>query len=400
MGTVQSFIDRALSEGEGVLRLAPAFVPRQFCRPGRRLRLHPDDYYALGLTRGAIDERWFASTVRADNGPLTPEDEGLSYIVDQHGEKCLLLDAVNELKGDLIGHALYAKYQRWPMFSKFFDNAGPLPHHIHQSDEFAQRVGQWGKPEMYFYPAQYNNYGGEFPHTFFGLNPDTTPDMLKQVLMDFTKGDNHLLELSHAYKLKLDTGWDVPPGVLHAPGSLCTYEPQFASDVFSMFQSVLQGDHAVVEDNLWKNSPEALRGNFDDLIDMVDWDINLDPDFVKHRYMEPITVSDDGALREEWICYRSPVAGAKRLTIAPGAKVVYKDAVACGMLCIQGYGKLNTLNIAAPQLIRYGQLTDDEFFVPEQTAVKGISLENHSRTEPLVVLVHFAEHPNRESICP
>jgi hypothetical protein len=49
--------------------------------------------------------------------------------------------------------------------------------------------------------------------------------------MNFAKGDNGITNLSRAYKLALDTGFDVPPGILHAPGSLCTYEPQFASDV-------------------------------------------------------------------------------------------------------------------------------------------------------------------------
>lgn len=75
----------ALDQGQGIVRLAPNWVPRAFCIPGRRLKLHPDDYYALGANRGGIDERWFSSTVAADNGPLTPPDEGLSYIVMQDG---------------------------------------------------------------------------------------------------------------------------------------------------------------------------------------------------------------------------------------------------------------------------------------------------------------------------
>ena len=49
----------------GVLRLLPTWVPRAFCRPGKRIKLHPDDYYALGAERGGIDERWFASTTHA-----------------------------------------------------------------------------------------------------------------------------------------------------------------------------------------------------------------------------------------------------------------------------------------------------------------------------------------------
>ena len=71
---------QALEMGEGVVRLMPTWVPRSFCVPGRRLRLHPADLYAYGGNRGGIDERWFSSTTHADNGPLTLPDEGLSYI--------------------------------------------------------------------------------------------------------------------------------------------------------------------------------------------------------------------------------------------------------------------------------------------------------------------------------
>lgn len=48
---------RALEHGAGILRLAPTWVPRSFCVPGRRIRLHPDDVFALGGARGGIDER-------------------------------------------------------------------------------------------------------------------------------------------------------------------------------------------------------------------------------------------------------------------------------------------------------------------------------------------------------
>ena len=39
--------EKLLAEGDGILRLTPTWVPRSFCRPGRRIRLHPDDYFAL-----------------------------------------------------------------------------------------------------------------------------------------------------------------------------------------------------------------------------------------------------------------------------------------------------------------------------------------------------------------
>ena len=390
---------KLLLEGEGVLRLKPTWVPRSFCRPGKRIKLHPDDYYVLGLERGGIDERWFASTTWAENGPGTPDDEGLSYIVSKDGSESILLrDAVDELGGELIGDALYKKYGKWPMFSKYFDNAGPLPHHIHHRDEHAKRVGADGKPEMYFFPAQLNNHGGEFPFTFFGLNPDCTKEEIKTCLENFTKGDNNLLGYSQAYKIELDTGWDVPPGVLHAPASLCTYEPQFASDVYAMYQSVLYGGQCLSEDLLWKNCPEEERGNFDYLMDVIDWEANVDPDFKKKRFMRPIVAREDDRYCEEWICYKCDNVSAKRLTVYPGQTVEISDSAAYGFILIEGRGKFGVWDIETPTLIRYGELTNDEFFVSEAAAKGGIKITNTSTTENLVMLKHFAENPDLKSI--
>ena len=64
---VSAAIDRALEAGGGLLRLTPTWVPRSFLHPGKRLKLAPNDYYALGAHRGGIDERWFGSTTEAAN---------------------------------------------------------------------------------------------------------------------------------------------------------------------------------------------------------------------------------------------------------------------------------------------------------------------------------------------
>lgn len=387
---------RLFQDGSGILRLAPAWVPRAFCRPGRRIKLYPDDYYRLGLARGAIDERWIASTTHADNGPGTPDDEGLSYAVSADGRDAVLLsDMVADLGADLVGADLWTKYHRWPAYTKFFDNLGPLPHHIHHTDEIAARVGMAGKPEMYFYPAQMNAFGGEFPFTFFGLRPETTREELETSLRNFPKGDNRILDLSMAYKLVPDTGWDVPAGVLHAPGSLCTYEPQFASDVFAMFQSVLYYDHTVSEDLLWKNSSPEDYGSFEYLMSIVDWDANVDPYFSKHRFMKPRAVLENAACTDEWICYRCPLASAKRLTVNPGQEVVIRDAAAHGIICVQGHGRIGNYPIESPTLIHFGSLTNDEYFVSEPAAREGVRYVNESLTEPLVLLRNFAENPER-----
>jgi hypothetical protein len=398
----ESLAAKALEQGKGIVRLAPNWVPRSFCVPGRRIKLHPDDYYALGGERGGIDERWFSSTTPADNGPLTSPNEGLSFIVFEDGgktEKFLLRDAVAELKGQLIGSRLWDKYQCWPMYSKFFDNKGALPHHIHHRDEHANLTGQMGKPEAYYFPPQANNYGGDFPYTFFGLAPGTTRDQVRQCLVDFIKGDNKITNLSRAFRLEVGTGWDVPPGVLHAPGSLCTYEPQKASDVFAIYQSIT-GDTVMPKELLWKDTPKDRMDDIDWLLDVIDWELNLDPNFKKNRFMCPRPVGAVEQMKKEgyienWICYKSSAFSAKELTVLPGAAVTIKDAAAYGMILMQGHGTMGIWDIETPALIRYGQLTHDEYYVSEDAAKAGIKIVNPSRTDPIVMLKHFgARNPD------
>ncbi|MDX9982549.1 MAG: hypothetical protein RBU25_21185 [Lentisphaeria bacterium] len=399
MGTKQR-AELALEQGKGILRLAPNWVPRSFCIPGRRIKLHPDDYYALGGERGGIDERWFSSTTPAENGPLTGPNEGLSMIVLPDGGMLPLRDAVAELKGDLVGERIWSQHGRWPMYSKFFDNQAALPHHIHHRDEHAAAVGQLGKPEAYFFPPQVNNHGGDFPYTFFGFQPHITRDQVRQCLASFAKGDNKITNISQAYKLEPGTGWDVPPGVLHAPGSLCTYEPQKASDVFAMYQSVIDNRQVVPGELLWKDTPKSKMGDVDYLMSIIDWELNVDPSFAEKHYMRPRPVRplaemEAAGYLENWICYRSDAFSAKELTVLPGRTVTIKDAGAYGFIMMQGHGTMNQWKIETPALIRYGQLTHDEFFVSEAAAKQGVKIVNLSDSDPIVMLKHFGpENPD------
>ncbi len=394
--TPSHMIQAAFEQGRGILRLAPAWVPRVFCVPGRRIKLHPDDYLVLGGRRGGIDERWLSSTTPAGNGPLTGEHEGLSQVVFQDGgqeRRMLLRDAVAELKGTLIGDRLWQAYGKWPMFSKFFDNQEALPFHIHHRDQHAALVGQMGKPEAYYFPPQLNNHGGDFPFTFFGFEPGTTKEQVRNCLQAFASGDNRITSLSKAYRLESGTGWDVPPGILHAPGSLCTYEPQRAADVFAMYQSVVAGK-VFPEELLWKDTPPARIGDVDYLMEVIDWEANTDPEFFRHRFMAPRLVrpaeetASDG-WREQWVCYRSAAFSAKELTVLPGRSVVIRDAAAYGLIMMQGHGTMNGLTIETPALIHFGQTTHDEYFVSESAAGAGVAIVNLSPSDPIVMLKHF-----------
>ncbi len=262
MASERQLVEAALNDGNGIFRLEPAWVPRSFCIPGRRLKLHPEDYYSYGANRGGIDERWLSSTTRADNGPLTSPFEGLSFIHVTDDSRVLLKDAIEMAGEEILGKEVMQRYGGWKMYSKFFDNEEPLPHHVHHTDAMAANVGRPGKPEAYYFPKQLNNHGGYFPYTFFGLNPGTTKDELKACLDNWERRDNGILFLSRAYKLKPGTGWDVPPGILHAPGSLLTYEPQSASDVFAMFQNVVWEAYTPKE-LLQKDIPEDKKNDLD-----------------------------------------------------------------------------------------------------------------------------------------
>jgi hypothetical protein len=398
-----SIAQKALAQGQGILRLAPTWVPRSFCVPGRRIKLHPDDYYVLGGVRGGIDERWLSSTTPAKNGPLTGENEGLSFVIFNDGnseERVLLKDAIDELKGEIIGNRLWNEYKSWAMYSKFFDNMGPLPHHIHHNDEHAAKIGQLGKPEAYYFPPQLNNHGGDFPYTFFGIAPGTTKEQIKECLMNFTKGDNKLTNYSQAFRLEPGTGWDVPPGMLHAPGSMCTYEPQKASDVFAMYQSLVN-EAIIPEELLWNGTPPDRIGDYDQLMEVIDWELNTNPNILETRFMAPKPVKSVAEMEaegyiENWICYRSEAFSAKELTVAPGKTVIIKDNAAYGIIMMQGHGKMGVWDVETPSLIRYGQLTNDEFFITEKAAMEGVKITNHSTTDPIVMLKHFG--PNNPDL--
>jgi len=390
----------ALEAGEGVLRLAPNWVPRSFLQPGKRLKLHPNDYYALGKDRGGIDERWFASTTPAANEGAPP-DEGLSYIVHD-GKRFTLQDAVECLGNAIVGDDIWNKYKRWPVYSKFFDNMGPIPLHLHQNSEQAALVGCEGKPECYYFPPQLNAIGNRFPHTFLGLEPGTTREDIRRCIERWNEGDNGILDYSKAYRLQPGTGWLVGPGLLHAPGSLLTYEPQWGSDVFGMYQSMVEG-RDVPWELLVKDMPPDKHQDLDFIIDQIDWEGNLDPHFRDHHYLEPIPDGDtesEGHV-DRWIGYGT-IGGeqkfsAKELTVQPGVKVTLKDNGASGLIVTQGRGRIGKLPLECPSMIRFGEMTEDEVFITAEAARRGVTVENLARECPLVVLRYFGPGVNPDA---
>ena len=214
---------RPSKPAKGILRLAPTWVPRSFLMPGRRIKLAPQDVYALGAHRGGIDERWFASTTPAANEePRAGRGAELRRPRRQAG-----LHAQGRRRRRRgrrwSGRPSGSKYQRWPVYSKFFDNLGPIPHHMHQNNAQAAKVGQQGKPESYYFPPQLNALGNNFPYTFFGLEPGTTKDDIRRCLERLEQGRQRHPQLQQG----------VPPATRHrlAGAAVRPARPRLAGDL-------------------------------------------------------------------------------------------------------------------------------------------------------------------------
>ena len=207
----------------------------------------------------------------------------------------------------LIGQDVMQREKGWNLLCKFFDNLGPIPHHMHQSDEHAKKVGRRGKPEAYYFPPQYNPTENNYPYTMMGLEPGTTKDDVRRCLENWSRGDNGILYLSRAYRLQVGTGWQIDPGILHAPGSLLTYEPQVNSDVFAMFQSEVEG-RIIDWSLLVKDVPPAQHKDLDYIIGMLDWDANVNPRFGESnrcfpKPVKPFAETEPDGYREQWVSY-------------------------------------------------------------------------------------------------
>lgn len=392
----EAVIRKTFEDGKGIFRLFPAFVPRRFGKAGHRLKLHPDDYFAFGMERGSITERWFSSTIAAQNGPTAKADEGMSYVCVSYDsdEKFALRDAVKVLGAELVGEELMEKYNGWPMYSKFFDNENPLFHHLHLTFEDAARVGKLGKPECYYFPKQLNNYFGEANYTYFGFDPDVDPQDIKDRISNFSGDDTRITELSRAYRVELGTGWYTPAGVIHAPASVLTYEPQWNSDVNSVYENIVSGEVYPAE-MLDEECPEGQK-TVEDVFNLLDWDKNVDPHYKKHYFRPPVLKRESEAFVEKWITYGNEYIAATELTVHPNQTITLEDEAAYGCIFVQGHGKIGEFDAEAATLIHFGEQSTDEFFVSEKAAKAGVTITNLSKVEPLVVLKHFG--PNLKNV--
>ena len=60
-----------------------------------------------------------------------------------------------------------------------------------------------------------------------------------------------------------------------------------------------------------------------------------------------------------------------------------------GLIAVAGRGTINGHTLESSTMLRYGQLSSDEFFVSSRALASGVTVTNESPTEDLVILKHF-----------
>ena len=378
--------EQILSESNGVIRLEPAWVARDWLPPGRRLGLE-DEAYDVG-ERGAICERWLASTTRADN-PVGPSDEGLSYVAVD-GEPLLLRALVESDPAAVLGAEYARTHTGLGRLAKIFDYGARLPFHIHPRSEHAKLVGRNPKEEAYYFPRGADL--GAHPETFFGLHPSVVERHEYEVLVPYLVEWKTDLILRHS-RAELQVpgeGFHVPAGVLHAPGTALTIELQEDSDTLAMLQALNAG-RIISKEFLFKDIHCDKRRDLGEraVLEWIDWEVNGDPYFFENHHLQPVPVheTEQEGGREEWLFANSSKFSGKRLEIDAGASYSSVDNGVYSLLVWEGEGTFDGVPV------RGGSPGSDELVVCHSRATQPVRIVNRGQ-DKLVIFKFFGPDIN------
>jgi hypothetical protein len=380
-------VARALSDGDGIVRLAPAWVARDFLPPGRRLGL-PDGAYDLG-ERGFLCERWLGSTTKADNR-VGPPDEGLSYLALEGADGVTLKEAVEADPVAFMGEAYAQTHTGLGRLAKIFDYSTRLPLHLHQRQAHAALVGRRSKDEAYYFPEGVDM--GPHPETFLGVHPWIAEDRRYDVLLPYLEDWDSDLILQHTrgYTQVAGEGFSVPSGVLHAPGSALTIELQEDSDVFAMLQALNAGS-IISKELLWKDvrpeDREAKGERF--ILELIDWEENGDPHLYENHHLAPLPIEGARApgCEESWVFYDTRKFSGKRLVVEPGCTFTSRDDGVYTVFVWRGSGTFGGFEV------RGGEPGLDEMIVTHDRATRGVEVRN-TGAEELMLITFFGPDVN------
>jgi len=386
---IKTIVEKELENSNGILRLKPAWVARDFLPPGKRLGLKEEEY-DVG-DRGYICERWLGSVTKADNA-IGPEDEGLSYLKLDSGNDITLKDAV-EQAGELILGKEYAKtHTGLGRLAKIYDFDARIPYHIHQMEDDASLVGRNSKDEAYYFLEDVDM--GPHPETFFGVHPYIVDqkkyDILLPYLVDWK--DDLILRHARAYLNVAGEGFFLPSGVLHAPGTALTLELQEDSDVFAMLQALNAGK-IISKELLYKDVCDEHRADLGEkaVLNQLDWPVNGDPFFYENHHLPNVEVADiaDPGVKEHWIYYNTTKFSGKKLIIEPGCSYTFTEKGVFNIFVWRGQGSIDGNNVIG------GRSEADELLISHDRAIKPIKVTNEG-SEDLMIIKFFGPDINKD----
>lgn len=383
----RKLVEKIIEKENGILRLKPAWVARDFLQCGKRLGLKEEDY-DVG-ERGWISERWLASTTKVDNFKRLA-NEGLSFI-NFDNEDLTLKESI-ELSGEIImGKDYYQNHKTLGKLAKIYDFADRLPLHYHQMEKDAKLVGQNPKEEAYYFPEGFEP--GPHPETFFGVHPYIAEQKNYDILLPYLiNWDSDLiLKNSRAFLNVQGEGFQLPSGVLHGPGTAVTIELQEESDVSAMVQALVAGK-IISKELLFKDIRKEDRKKYGEkiILGQINWEICGDPFFYENRHLVPRLIHEtkQESGEEYWIFYNTNKFSGKKLVIKPN--MVYKsiDSGVYNVFVLKGKGNFDGKHIEA------GNFYYDELLITHEKAVSPLFIKNESR-EPLVLLKFFGPNINK-----
>jgi hypothetical protein len=268
--------------------------------------------------------------------------------------------------------------------AKLFDYAHRLPYHVHPPQAYASLVGAKSKDESYYFPADVDM--GAHPESFFGVHPWIAErhayDTLLPYLVDWDS--DLILRHARAELLVADEGFQIPSGVLHAPGTALTLELQEDSDVLSMFQALNAG-RIISKDLLFKDVRPQDREQYGERFPLgfVDWEVNGDPYFFENRHLSPRPIiSADGRSCEAWIFYNTSKYCGKKIMIPPGESHTIQEPGVYSVFVWAGSGTYAGTDVLG------GEPGRDELVVTHDAATRPHDVVN-TGTETFVAFTFF-----------
>jgi hypothetical protein len=233
---------------------------------------------------------------------------------------------------------------------------------------------------------------GAHPESFFGVHPWIARDRRADVLLPYLQDwdSDRIQKHARAELLVPDEGFDIPSGVLHAPGTAVTVELQEDSDVLAMFQALNAGT-IISKDLLFKDVRPQDRIEHGESFPLrfVDWELNGDPYFYENRHLSPQPVAQpaqpDG--EQSWIFYNTSKFSGKKLVVRPGGRYTAVERGVYNVLVWSGTG------VYGGQPVAGGDPDLDELLVVHDAATRPLVVEN-TGTQDLVAFLFFGPDIN------